>query len=163
MEQLRDFSGYSGVEVNNGSIVDDPGSPVASDKWDRLLSAGRRVWGLATDDMHFAPQVGRGWCAVRAAERTPEAVLAALRSGNFYASCGAGIAEISLSGTELRAVSPDAEAIAVIGKNGSRLAWAEKRELVWSAAEYAGPYLRVECTGRAGARAWSQPFFIGKA
>ncbi|HOX07758.1 MAG TPA: CehA/McbA family metallohydrolase [Planctomycetota bacterium] len=161
MEELARLTGYAGIEVFNGSIIEDPGSPVASDKWDRLLSAGRRVWGLATDDIHFPIQRGRGWCAVRAAARTSEAVLAALRAGNFYASSGVAIAEIGLRGSELRVVAPDAESIAVIGKHGSRLAWAEAPELAWDAAECQSPYFRVECLGRAGTMAWSQPFFVG--
>jgi hypothetical protein len=162
VEELARLSGYAGIEVFNGSIVEDPGSPVASDKWDRLLSAGRRAWGLATDDLHFEIQRGRGWCSVRAAERTAEAVLEALRTGNFYASSGVTIASIGLRGAELRVVSPDAESIAVIGKHGARLAWAEAPELVWDASGCAGPFFRVECLGRAGTMAWSQPFYVEK-
>ena len=159
-EDLARLADYAGLEVFNGSIIEDPGSPLASDKWDRLLSAGRRVWGLATDDLHFEIQRGRGWCAVRAAARTAAAVLEALRLGNFYASSGVSIASIALRGAELRVVAPDAEGIAVIGKSGARLAWIEGHQLVWNAAGCPGPYFRVECCGRAGTMAWSQPFFI---
>jgi hypothetical protein len=159
-EEMAKLSGYAGVEVFNGSIIEDPGSPLASDKWDRLLSSGRRLWGLATDDIHFEIQRGRGWCAVRAAERTGAAVLAALRGGNFYASSGVTISGIELRGAELRVVAPDAEGIAVIGKFGARLAWVEGHELRWDAAGCPGPYFRVHCLGRAGTMAWSQPFFV---
>jgi hypothetical protein len=160
MDELGRLSGYAGIEVFNGSIIEDPGSPVSSDKWDRLLSAGRRVWGLATDDIHFPIQRGRGWCAVHAAARTGEAIIAALRAGNFYASSGVAIAEIGLRGTTLRVIAPDAESIAVIGKHGSRLAWVEAHELAWDAAGCQSPYFRVECLGRAGTKAWSQPFYV---
>jgi len=162
IDELGRLAGYAGIEVFNGSIIEDPGSPTASDKWDRLLSAGRRVWGLATDDIHFPIQRGRGWCAVRAAARTSAAILEALRAGNFYASSGVSIASIGLSGSELRVIAPDAESIAVIGKHGSRLAWAEAAELVWDATGCPSPYFRVECLGRAGTKAWSQPFYVEK-
>ena len=160
VEEFGRLWGYGGIEVYNGSIVEDPGSPVSSDKWDRLLSAGRRAWGLATDDIHFSVQRGRGWCTVRAAERSAAAVVAALASGNFYASTGVTIASIGVTGAELRVVAPDAEGIAVVGKFGSRLAWSEGHELAWDASDYGGPYFRVECLGRAGTMAWSQPFYV---
>jgi hypothetical protein len=162
-EDLAALAGYAGVEVFNGSIIEDPGSPLSSDKWDRLLASGRRVWGLATDDAHFPINRGRGWCAVRAAERSAAGVLDALCAGNFYASSGVTIAAIRLAGTELRVSAPDAEGIAVIGRCGSRLAWVEGPELAWDAAECPGRYFRAECFGRAGTMAWTQPFFIEPA
>jgi len=159
-EDLAALSGYAGVEVFNGSIIEDPGSPLASDKWDRLLASGRRAWGFATDDTHFPNNRGRGWCVVRAAERSAKGVLDALRAGNFYASSGVTISGVRLAGTELRVAAPDAEAISVIGRCGSRLAWAEGPELAWDAAGCPGRYFRAECFGRSGTMAWTQPFFI---
>jgi hypothetical protein len=160
-EELNALSGYAGIEILNGIIHDLPGNALATDKWDRLLAAGRTVWGLANDDSHAAKQIGRGWNVVRAAERSAGAILAALRAGSFYASSGVSIERLELDGSRLRLVAPDAQAIAVIGELGARIAWIEAAEMVFDAAGCKGPYFRVECFGRAGRMAWTQPFLVG--
>ncbi len=159
-EDLARFTGYMGIEIYNGSIEENPGSPYATDKWDRLLAAGRRPWGLANDDAHRPLHQGRGACVVRVRERSAEAILAALRTGSFYASTGASIASIEVEGSRLRLRSPDAEVISVFGEAGRRLARVEGRELVFEARECAGLYFRVEVLAPRGRLAWTQPFFL---
>ena len=52
--------------------------------------------GIATDDTHYpAEDVDAGWVMVRAAERTREAVVQALRDGAFYASAGPELWEVT--------------------------------------------------------------------
>ncbi len=59
--QLREWTGYVGLEIYNGVITRHPGSPYATNKWDMLLSEGRQVWGYANDDSHGEDHVGLGW------------------------------------------------------------------------------------------------------
>ena len=62
LETLEALKGYAGIEIFNGVILDLEGSELATDKWDRLLAQGRRVWGFANDDSHVYPDhAGRGW------------------------------------------------------------------------------------------------------
>lgn len=159
-EKLEELTDYDGVEVFNGSIVEENGSAAAADKWDRLLSTGRTAWGLATDDSHRPAQIGRGWCVARAAERSVEAVLAALRAGSFYASTGVEIERLEAAGDRLLVHAPGAEALAAIGEHGARFAWSEGEELVCEARQCPGSFFRVECWGRADRKAWTQPFII---
>ena len=59
------------------------------------------LYGLAVDDTHnyysFTPEVshpGRGWIEVRAAELSVEAIVEAIRAGEFYASTGVRLEEV---------------------------------------------------------------------
>ena len=159
-ELLATLSNYTGIEIYNGLCIDHPGSHLALDKWDRLLSAGRNVLGFANDDAHAPDEAGRGWNMVQAAERTPAALLAALRRGSFYASCGVTIERIACEGPRLLVRAPDAQQIAIIGRHGKRICHVHGPELKLDASNLAGPYLRVECYGAGGAMAWSQPIYV---
>lgn len=155
--QMTRLSGYAGVEIFNGGCLENTGSALATDKWDRLLGSGRAVWGLATDDAHSPHEIGRGWCMVQAVSRRLEDILAALRDGSFYASSGVEIAEIDVEGETVRLVAPTAEAIVVIGDSGQRLAFVESSEISYQPAPTVD-YFRIECLGRAGRMAWTQCF-----
>jgi len=70
-------------------------------KWDTLLTEGREVFGVASDDAHTfktfkreAYNPGRGWIFVRAGELSPSALTEAIYRGDFYASCGVALSEI---------------------------------------------------------------------
>ncbi len=159
-ETLEELEGYQGIEIYNGSIEEDPGSPFALDKWDRLLASGRRIWGLATDDAHHDGSHGRGTCVVRVSQRSPGAVIDALKCGSFYASTGPSIESIEVHGDRLNLIAPEAEAILVVGEAGRRLVDVASGTLQFQATAETGPVFRVEVICRAGRRAWTQPFFV---
>ena len=159
-EALMRLQGYGGIEIFNGVVMDMAGSHLAIDKWDRLLFAGKAVLGFANDDAHRREQIGRGWNVVRVTERTPEAVLEALRTGAFYASTGVEIETISCDGAELTVVAPNADAFNVFKMNGARIASAEGSELHFDAIDVMSRHIRVECYGRGGRAAWLQPMTI---
>ena len=60
-EVLATLNGYLGIEIYNGGGYESEGSHLAVDKWDRLLSTGRKIWGYANDDSHKIHHIGRGW------------------------------------------------------------------------------------------------------
>ena len=66
--------------------------------WDKVLSTGRRIWGIGNDDFHHWGQERRVWNVVQASARTPSAVLDALRRGSFYVSTGYGFDAIEADG-----------------------------------------------------------------
>ena len=159
-ELMLELTGYLGIEVFNGLCLEQPGNHVASDKWDRLLTAGRKIWGFANDDAHSAAQTGRGWNVVRARERSVPAILQALRAGSFYASSGVQIASIRCQGPRLLMESPNADRIAVFGEHGGRVHLSDGPTLDFDASDVPGRYIRAECYGRGGDMAWTQPFYI---
>jgi len=89
--------------------------------WDIALSkrlshpGGQLVYGIATDDCHVyhrtdsVPPHERGsstpcraWVMVRAPELTPDALVAAMGGGDFYASSGVGLSSLEADGGGLR-------------------------------------------------------------
>lgn len=86
---LLDADHVSGLEVFNASGELECGRGDSSMVWDAALGAGRPLFGIATDDTHVARlDIGRAWTCVKATERSPDAVVDALRAGRFYASSG---------------------------------------------------------------------------
>ncbi|MCJ8012295.1 CehA/McbA family metallohydrolase [Paenibacillus sp. KQZ6P-2] len=92
LEDMMAMERYTGVEVYNGdgNIEYD----IAFDKWDALLTAGRKVWGFGNDDSHVYGQEKQAWNMVLAEENTQEAILQAIKEGRFYVSTGFGFESI---------------------------------------------------------------------
>lgn len=157
--ELKRLKGYAGIEIFNADVLRGPGSALATDKWDRLLSSGRKVLGFAHDDSHLQDMATRGWNMVLARDRTARSVLEALAAGSFYASSGVTITRISVEGSRLKMTAPDADAMAVVGEHGRRIIFSLGPELMFDSANCSDPYFRVECFGRAGQMAWTQPFY----
>ncbi len=158
-EQLSGWQGYVGLEIYNGTIGRLDGSAYATDKWDRLLSAGRRIWGFANDDSHLRrDDVGLGWNLVASGARTAESVLTALRSGAFQASTGIQFDSIEVRGNRIRVKAGAADRIVAIREVGRRFAQAEGTSLSVTVPPDA-KYIRFEAYGRGEAMAWTQPFF----
>jgi predicted metal-dependent phosphoesterase TrpH len=159
-EQLRALTGFAGIEIFNGVCIEQAGSHLALDKWDRLLGLGRTVWGYANDDAHTPDDVGRGWNVVRAADRSPAAILDALRTGSFYASSGVTFERLACEGATLHVRAPDARRLALYTRHGRRVREVEGPEMDFDATEFPGPFVRVEAYGSGGAAAWSQPILV---
>lgn len=159
-EQLARWQGYAGIEIYNGTIHRLTGSPYAADKWDRLLSTGRRVWGFANDDSHLPEaDVALGWNMVLAGERSPAAILESLRQGRFYASTGVTITGITVTGPCIRIATADADCIVAVRQNGQEIAKVDAN-LLEIEVPAGSDYIRFECLGHGRSAAWTQPFRI---
>lgn len=152
------YQGASGMEICNAVVDRLPGSGDATLKWDRVLTQMGPFLGLASDDSHTEEDIDRGWLMVRAGERSPEAVMAGLLSGNFYCSTGVDILEIGREEATVFCRAEPGVHIEVSGENGQVLAFGQE-ELRFSFAETASSYLRFSLYGQGKQRAWSQPFF----
>lgn len=160
IENLALWHGYVGIEIFNGVIGRLDGSPLATDKWDKLLSAGRRIWGFANDDSHAAKiDLGLGWNVVATANRSVRGILTALRRGSFYASTGVTITDIAVQGNRILVQTKDADRIVAVRDVGKEFAWTDAKTLTVEVPAGA-KYVRFECRGRGGRTAWTQPFFV---
>ena len=86
-EDLRQVRNYKLLEIFNGhpevNNAGGGGVPGLEEIWDRLLSNGTLVYGIAVDDAHVFKQPGnpavagpgRGWVMVRAGQLEPRALL----------------------------------------------------------------------------------------
>ena len=137
---------------------------------DQLLTEGKRLTAFATDDAHFkSDDAFGGWVHVKSESLEPEALLAALKAGQYYSSQGPQIHELSITGTELHIVTSPVNAISVMGHN-SRTVQRMGRNITqavlnlddlkrsWSVVPDS-PWLRVAIIDQAGKRAWTNPIW----
>ena len=169
MERLLELEGYTAVEIYNNNVrMNNSGRAVATDVWDKLLSRGRKVWGIASDDLHHYSRCGGGFLQVLAAEKSKRAILDAVKNGAFYASSGIILKNIALidgKTISLSAASPRVAntTFSFIGKDG-RLLKKERPSgpetpVLYTARGDEG-YIRVEASREDGAQAWTQPFWM---
>ena len=133
--------------------------------WDEILGQGKRIFGVASDDGHGMHAHCNGWVRVNA-ENNINAILAALKDGAFYASCGPEIYDFHVDGDKVVIECSEAATIVlysdghvprfVRAKVGESLTRAE-----FDAADKRGPYRywRITVTDKNGKRAWTNPIF----
>ena len=174
-QAIKQVAGASLLEVFNGvpetNVYGAPGRPSYDEIWDGVLSAGRAIFGVATDDSHnyrdFTAAMsnpGRGWVVVRASELNQEAIVDALASGEFYASTGVTLAQLEVSeggiGLEMEQVRDYIYTTRFTGRDGAVL-----KETAGLEAEYRVDgdegYVRATVISSVGTRAWTQPVFVG--
>jgi predicted metal-dependent phosphoesterase TrpH len=146
------------LEVYNAVCDSLPGAAECADKWDRLLTCGYRIWGVATDDAHAARHRDRAWVMVDA-ERSRRSIVEALKAGRFYASSGVRINSIAVEGSALRIESADAQEIRFFADRGSM----RGRRMGTSASceiQDNDIFLRAELYGDGARKAWTQPVFV---
>ena len=157
--QMREWTGYIGMEIYNGLITILDGSPYALDKWDMLLSEGRRLWGFANDDAHRPHHVEFGWNVAYVKDRTRAGVVEALRHGRFYCSTGVVISSIEVDGMTVRLETENARRICAVRDVGSRQRVVDDRVIEVTVPDDA-KYIRFECWGDGEQFAWTQPFYV---
>lgn len=130
---------------------------------DHLLSDGRRVNLVATDDAHFSePDHFGGWVMVKAEENDPDALLGALKSGLNYSTQGPEIRRIELTENTVEVECSAAASVIVQGHGQAAKAvhgLSMTRASVPLDRFTKSPWLRVTVIDRAGRRAWSNPIW----
>ncbi|MCE9591483.1 MAG: CehA/McbA family metallohydrolase [Planctomycetes bacterium] len=160
IEQMREWVGYVGMEIFNGTIGRLDGSPYATNKWDMLLNQGRRIWGFANDDHHLSVgDIELGWNMAYVKERCLAGVIDTLKKGRFYASTGVTIDSIAVDGMNIRIRADNAVRIVALRDTARRFAIADGPEISVTVPEGA-KYVRFECWGQGERFAWTQPFFV---
>ena len=156
--QMQEWVGYHGLEIYNGLINRLQGSPYCTNKWDLMLSQGRRLWGFANDDSHNDDDIGNGWNVVCARERSVSAIREALKAGRFYASSGVEISRIAVRGSRVTIETENARRIVGVSAFGRRVAIVDDSAIVLDMQEQ-WQYVRFECWGDGEQFAWTQPFW----
>ncbi|MGH1345073.1 MAG: CehA/McbA family metallohydrolase [Nannocystales bacterium] len=150
----------------------DSTHPSTEALWDSVLSGGRRLYGTATDDAHHyydaaaRDEAGEpvftgdvGFVVVRA-ERTPHAIRDALRAGEFYASTGVFLEDVSFDGGVLEVRGTDSLSIAFIADGGERVQTVPGPHARYDTRGKGHSYIRAVVTDQDGRRAWVQPVFL---
>lgn len=160
------LGGIHAVEVFNGTAIDDNDR---ADGWylvERLLATGYRYLPLAADDAHFSPErddVLQGWVWVKSEKLTQEAVLSALKAGDYYSSTGPQIYCIEvIPGEKVVVECSPVSHIFVTGRGGN-FASAQGTSLMRAEIPldgFSGPYCRITVRDSLGKRAWSNPIWF---
>lgn len=168
VDELLQTAGLTGMEVFSGDGIHVE-EDVGFELWDKVLSGGRRLWGVGNDDFHHLGQERRVWDVVCAKDKTHDAILRAFTEGNFYISTGFGFDSITtqgntieyklLSSTELHRNAY--KYMTLYGKDGRVLAEKTGRftEFTYSIQGDEG-YVRAEAYMTGGYGAFTQPIFI---
>lgn len=131
---------------------------------DQLLAGGRRVTLLAVDDAHFAcDDAFGGWLMAKATTNEPEALLAALKSGAFYATQGPEIEAIDWGAESVTVRCSKVASIMVLGRGSAAaqsVAPGQQQAVLPLAKLRPGGYGRVVVADAAGRRAWSNPVWF---
>lgn len=130
--------------------------------WDYLLKHGAKLYGVATDDCHKANQYGLGFVYVNAENNVP-AILDALRTGRFYASCGPQIMDFTVEDGVARVQCSPARRVAFYcGCAPTRQVFADEAPLTEASFEVPSyyPYIRAAVVDEAGRKAWTNPIFF---
>ncbi len=127
---------------------------------DALLSEGRDLTAIATDDAHFRQDDAcGGWVMVKADANEPAALLDALKAGSFYSSQGPLIHSAEISGGALHIECSPVVDMAVLGR-GSRVAHVHGRQMTRAELpldRFTGDWFRLVVTDASRRSAWSNP------
>ena len=133
-------------------------------QWDDLLVNGMKIYGIAVDDGHAMDQHCNGWVCVNA-ENNIASILAALKEGAFYASCGPQIFDFYVEDNKaVVECSPCATAQLRVGVHPTSVVrnpdgLVTRAEMKLNPSD---PYVRATVVDANGNRAWSNPIFLKK-
>lgn len=161
------FNGHPTVNSQGGG-----GVPGLEETWDRILSSGKMLYGIAVDDAHYfkrpedpaAPRPGKGWVYVRSSRLEPRALLEALERGDFYSSTGVQMSSVEASASSLtlavKAEPASKYRIQFIGRQGRILSEATTPVATYTFTGDEG-YVRAKVMESNGKMAWIQPVPVG--
>jgi len=153
------------MEIHNGGT--ELYAPDDLTLWDCVLSGGKKIYGLATDDSHDLDLFDLGWIMIKLNPENinKQAVINAMKNGDFYASDGIEITNYELvdnktihvscsNCTKIRFVGPNHQTLQET--NGTSASYTRNGEL-YVRAELEDDGLLV-----AKKMAWAQPEFFDK-
>lgn len=89
VNELVSLQNYTAMEIYNKVIERLSPDPYAVQKWDDVLKTGKKIFGVAADDMHIiSSDLGFGFTKVYMPEFTKAAYINSMKTGYFYSSQG---------------------------------------------------------------------------
>ena len=163
---FEDLGGYSAMEIWNSTCAVWYEMDTNAAYWNEVIAHGRKWFGVATDDTHSRPELGRGYIMVNA-EKNAASVIAAIKEGAFYASCGPVIKDFYLD-TDENTVHVETTGAARVwlirDKQPNLLIGDGTRGDVLHASHHMTSHpnmIRVCVVDANGRRAWTNPLFPG--
>ena len=131
---------------------------------DQLLAEGKKLNLVATDDAHFSePDHFGGWVMVKSAANQPDALLEALKRGDFYSTTGPELRNVFITETEVH-VEMSACVSMIVSGSGTAAKAVHGHSMTKAVLPLArfknSPFIRVTVLDAAGKRAWSNPYYF---
>jgi predicted metal-dependent phosphoesterase TrpH len=164
VEDARSMAFAHAVEIYNHGCATGCDRPDGFAILDQLLAEGKKLNLIATDDAHFSePDHFGGWVMVKSEENTPEALLEALKRGDFYSSQGPQINNVTIEGTHIH-VEMSACVSMIISGSGTAAKAVHGHSMTKATLPLArfanSPFVRVTVIDASGKRAWSNPHYF---
>ncbi|MGH2615217.1 MAG: CehA/McbA family metallohydrolase [Thermomicrobiales bacterium] len=158
------------LEIYNASCADDNDSANSAYMLDLLLARGHRLTACATDDAHFVLNTHdreAGWVMVKSETLDPDALVAALKAGDYYSSTGPVIHDLVIEpGERLFIRCYPVDRIFLLGGPATYTVVGEQgvTEAEFDLHDWPSPYARVLVRDAAGKKAWTNPvWFVDSA
>lgn len=158
--EFDQLKGNFAMEIWNSGCAIECNEDTDAACWDDLLLKGQRIYGVATDDGHPMRDHCNGWVMVNA-KRDLDSILAALKAGAFYSSCGPEIYDFYVEdGVAVVKCSPVDRVRFHYGYAPTRIVRGGNVEN----AEFKIPdyytYIRASVVDDQGRKAWTNPIFL---
>lgn len=167
-----DLSKFFAVEIYNHGSTTMGYQECNEHLFDDLLRRGNRLYCTATDDNHNVEPVDSpafdslgGFVMIKANALTYEAILQALKAGNFYASNGPEIYELYIEDDVLVVkTSPAAKIVLNTPIRYAKSVYPKTRDELICEARFdlrncGAEYVRIRVVDQNGYTAWSQPVY----
>ena len=170
VQRTRLFEVFNGHPLVNN--LGGGGVPGLEETWDRILSSGKMLYGIAVDDAHYfkrpedpaAPRPGKGWVYIRSPRLEARALVEALERGDFYSSTGVQMQAVEASASALtltvKAEASSKYRIQFIGRQGRVLSEVTTPTAAYTFKGDEG-YVRAKVLESNGKAAWIQPVPVG--
>ncbi len=163
LADARSITAAHAVEIYNHGCAVGADRPDGFAIADLLLSEGRHLSMIATDDAHFSePDHFGGWVMVKSQANEPQALLEALKRGDFYSSQGPELRDVRVDGDVVTVEASAVVSVIAMGQGtGAKAVHGQSmtRAEVPLARLNGSPWLRVAVIDAAGRRAWSNPIW----
>ena len=167
-EVYSNIKGLYAMEIYNNACYRNHGIEEYNPRvYDEMLRSGQRLGCIAVDDAHAQYPLGHpnsdlcgGWTNILADSLTYENIVSALEKGDFYASTGPELYEISYEDGKIHVRSSDAVCIALTtdGRRAECVRGEHVNEATFAVAA-TDNYIRITVTDRTGAHANSRGYF----
>ena len=145
------LDGLVGIESYNHGVALYWNRGDACSHWDELMSGGRNILGLATEDRHSIDDgKPEAWITVKSRTNTREDILSTIRNGEYYSSTGPEISNIEFDAKgNVRVTCPGAKRININVLPWASWSYYEDKDLKYTPATspLSGAWLNL---GRAG-------------
>lgn len=168
LEDAQTLDFVDAIEIYNHTSAVLADRPDGAYLLDQMLAVGTTMTAIATDDAHFRDPVNSnadafgGWVMVKSENLTPDALLSALKAGDFYASQGPELHGVDVNGNWLNVSSSAVDRVTVLGSRAlattvsGRSMTAARLDI----SRFRGGWLRLVAIDAAGRRAWTNPIVV---